>query len=119
MKPTTLEWIGKAEDDWNVAGMSYRARKHPSYDASVFHAQQCTEKYLKARLEEASIAFSRTHDLRGRKLSFSRPPHRGRFLSTRSYSPNWHRLLRHHLISMIGSIRQSLSASRSLTQRLG
>ena len=63
MKPTTLEWIGKAEDDWQVAGMSYRARKHPSYDAAVFHAQQCAEKYLKARLEEGRIAFSRTHDL--------------------------------------------------------
>jgi hypothetical protein len=43
--------------------MSYRARKHPSYDATVFHAQQCAEKHLKARLEEAGIAFSRTHDL--------------------------------------------------------
>ncbi len=64
MKPTTLEWISKAEDDWHVAGMSYRARKHPSYDAAAFHAQQCAEKYLKARLEEAGIAFARTHDLR-------------------------------------------------------
>jgi HEPN domain-containing protein len=63
MKPTTVEWVGKAEDDWHVAGMSYRARKHPSYDAAVFHAQQCAEKYLKARLEEAGIIFSRTHDL--------------------------------------------------------
>ena len=51
MKPTTLEWIHKAEEDWHVAQMSYRARKHPSYDAAVFHAQQCAEKYLKARLE--------------------------------------------------------------------
>ena len=63
MKPTTLEWLNKAEDDWHVAQMTYRARKHPSYDAAVFHAQQCAEKYLKARLEEASIAFTRTHDL--------------------------------------------------------
>jgi HEPN domain-containing protein len=63
MKRTTLEWISKAEDDWNVAQMSYRARKHPSYDATVFHSQQCTEKYLKARLEEAGIGFLRTHDL--------------------------------------------------------
>jgi HEPN domain-containing protein len=46
-----------------VAQMSYRARKHPSYDAAVFHAQQCAEKYLKARLEEATIGFARTHDL--------------------------------------------------------
>ena len=43
--------------------MSYRARKYPSYDAAVFHAQQCAEKYLKARLEEATIGFARTHDL--------------------------------------------------------
>ena len=63
MKPTTLEWITKAEDDWHVAQMSSRARKHPSYDAAAFHAQQCVEKYLKARLEEATIAFGRTHDL--------------------------------------------------------
>lgn len=63
MKQTTLEWLHKAEDDWHVAQMTYRARKHPSYDAAVFHAQQCAEKYLKARLEEASIAFTRTHDL--------------------------------------------------------
>ena len=37
--------------------------RNPSYDAAVFHAQQCAETYLKARLEEASIAFTRTHDL--------------------------------------------------------
>jgi HEPN domain-containing protein len=63
MKPTTLEWISKAEDDFHVAQMSYRARKHPSYDASAFHSQQCAEKYLKARLEEGGITFARTHDL--------------------------------------------------------
>jgi HEPN domain-containing protein len=63
MKPITLEWVSKAEGDWYVAQMSYRARKHPSYDAAVFHAQQCVEKYLKARLEEAGTSFGRTHDL--------------------------------------------------------
>ena len=63
MKPTTLEWIHKAEEDWHVAQMSYRARKYPSYDAAVCHAQQRAEKYLKARLEEAAIGFARTHDL--------------------------------------------------------
>jgi HEPN domain-containing protein len=63
MKPTTLEWITKAEGDWHVAQMSIRARKHPSYDATVFHTQQCVEKYLKARLEEAGIASGRIHDL--------------------------------------------------------
>jgi len=63
MKPLTLEWIEKAEEDWVVMLRSYRARKDPSYNAACFHAQQCAEKYLKGRLEEAGIAFRKTHDL--------------------------------------------------------
>lgn len=63
MKPLTLEWIEKAEEDWVVLLRSYRARKAPSYNAVCFHAQQCAEKYLKGRLEEAGIAFRKTHDL--------------------------------------------------------
>ena len=63
MKPITLEWIAKAEGDWNSAQRQYRARQRPNDDAACFHAQQCAEKYLKARLEEAVIAFGRTHDL--------------------------------------------------------
>lgn len=42
---------------------SYRARKDPSYNVACFHAQQCAEKYLKARLVEAGAAFLKTHDL--------------------------------------------------------
>jgi HEPN domain-containing protein len=63
MKPITLEWVAKAEGDWNTAQREYRARQRPNYDAACFHAQQCAEKYLKARLEEAAIAFGRTHNL--------------------------------------------------------
>jgi HEPN domain-containing protein len=63
MKPITLEWVIKAEGDWDTAQREYRARQRPNYDAACFHAQQCAEKYLKARLEEATIAFSRTHNL--------------------------------------------------------
>lgn len=63
MKPIPQEWVDKAEDDWNIALMSYRARKHPSYNATVFHCQQSAEKYLKGRLEEAGIPFPKTHDL--------------------------------------------------------
>jgi len=62
MKPITLEWVAKAEGDWDSAQREYRARQRPNYDAACFHAQQCAEKYLKARLEEAGIAFSRTHN---------------------------------------------------------
>ena len=63
MKPITKEWISKAESDWNSAGLLFGARKHPNYDAVCFHSQQCAEKYLKARLEEAGVAFGKTHDL--------------------------------------------------------
>ncbi|MFM9268503.1 HEPN domain-containing protein, partial [Tychonema sp. BBK16] len=40
-----------------------RATKSPNYDATCFHAQQCVEKYLKGRLQEAGISFSKTHNL--------------------------------------------------------
>jgi len=63
MKPITLEWVAKAEGDWVSAQREYRARQRPNYDAACFHAQQCAEKYLKARLEEAAIAVGRTHNL--------------------------------------------------------
>ena len=63
MKPLTHEWIGKAEGDLATARREVRARKAPNYDAACFHAQQCVEKYLKARLQEAAIPFGRTHDL--------------------------------------------------------
>jgi len=63
MKPLTGEWVDKAEGDFVTARRELRARKAPNYDAACFHAQQCAEKYLKARLQEEGIAFSRTHDL--------------------------------------------------------
>jgi HEPN domain-containing protein len=63
MKPITAEWVRKAEDDWEVALKTYRARKFPVYDAACYHCQQCAEKYLKAKLVEARIAFTKTHDL--------------------------------------------------------
>jgi len=63
MKPLTGEWIAKAEGDFNTARREVRAEDSPNYDAACFHAQQCAEKYLKARLVEASIDFGKTHDL--------------------------------------------------------
>jgi len=41
----------------------FRARKNLNYDAVCFHAQQCAEKYLKSRLQEAGISFAKTHNL--------------------------------------------------------
>ena len=63
MKVATLEWITKAEGDWTSAGREFRARKAPNYNDTCYHCQQCAEKYLKARLQEASAAVPKTHDL--------------------------------------------------------
>ena len=63
MKPSTREWVEKAEADFGTARRELRARRHPNFDAACFHAQQCVEKYLKARLVEADIRFAKIHDL--------------------------------------------------------
>src|SRR5438552_3154885 len=63
MKPLTREWVHKAEGDFVTAQREVRARKSPNPESACFHAQQCVEKYLKARLQEAAIAFPHTHDL--------------------------------------------------------
>lgn len=63
MKPLTREWVAKAEADLTSARREHRARKAPNYDAACFFAQQAVEKYLKARLQEASTPFGKTHDL--------------------------------------------------------
>jgi HEPN domain-containing protein len=63
MQPATTEWVAKAEGDYTTALRECRARTCPNYDAACFHAQQCAEKYLKALLQEDSMAFEKTHDL--------------------------------------------------------
>jgi HEPN domain-containing protein len=63
MKQTTIEWIDKAEGDFATARMSCLARRRPNHDAACFHAQQCAEKYLKARMEEAGLTVPKTHNL--------------------------------------------------------
>lgn len=63
MKPLCREWAVKAEGDFDVMERESRVRKRPNHDAVCFHAHQCAEKYLKARLCEANVAFPKTHDL--------------------------------------------------------
>lgn len=63
MKPTTTEWVTKAEGDFAVMERECQVVELPNYDAVCFHAQQCAEKYLKACLCEAGIAFGKIHDL--------------------------------------------------------
>ena len=63
MKPSTREGVEKAKADLATAGRELRARRQPNYDAAAFHAQQCVEKYLKARLVQSNIRFPKIHDL--------------------------------------------------------
>jgi HEPN domain-containing protein len=63
MKAVTREWVDKAEADYAAALLLRRSRKKYSRDIVCFHLQQCVEKYLKGRLEEAGLPFPRTHDL--------------------------------------------------------
>ncbi|MBM4035553.1 MAG: HEPN domain-containing protein [Planctomycetes bacterium] len=62
MKTATTEWVEKAEGDYRTAQREEVAQP-PNYDATAFHAQQCVEKCLKARLIEAGVSFPKTHDL--------------------------------------------------------
>jgi len=62
MNKLTAEWVKKAEDDLGVARKLLRGRlRYP--DQVCFHCQQAIEKYLKAMLQEAGVAFPKTHDL--------------------------------------------------------
>ena len=63
MKPMTAEWVAKAEGDFAMMERECQVQEDPNYDGICFHAQQCAEKYLKARLCEADISFSKIHDL--------------------------------------------------------
>jgi len=63
MNPLTLEWVDKVEGDYLTANREYRVRKAPNYDAVCFHAQQASEKYLKAVLQENAKSIPRIHSL--------------------------------------------------------
>ena len=64
MKPSTREWIRKAESDYQAAIVLSRRRKVTFHDQACFQCQQSAEKYLKARLEEAEILPLKTHDFK-------------------------------------------------------
>lgn len=63
MKPMTDEWVTKAEGDFATMLRESQVLENPNYDGICFHAQQCAEKYLKARLCEEGISFGKIHDL--------------------------------------------------------
>jgi len=62
MKRTTRLWVKKAEDDFKSAE-ALAAGPIPRHDQVAFHCQQAAEKYLKAILNEDSLAIPKTHDL--------------------------------------------------------
>jgi len=63
MKPLTAEWVAKAEGDFATMEREARVTESPNFEGVCFHAQQCAEKYLKARLCEGEVAFGKVHDL--------------------------------------------------------
>ena len=63
MKPEAVEWVAKADADFDTAKREVLVVKSPNYDAVCFHAQQCAEKYLKAVLLESDLRIPRIHDL--------------------------------------------------------
>ena len=72
MKRATRDWLKKAEADYLAAVDLARRRKIPLPDQVCFHCQQCAEKYVKARLEEANVRIPKTHDL-GELLKLALP----------------------------------------------
>ena len=63
MTPEISEWINKADGDWATLLRESAVEIDPNLDGICFHAQQCAEKYLKARLVMAWVAFRFSHDL--------------------------------------------------------
>lgn len=62
MTPLAQEWLEKGERDFETAEWVAQAPKALE-DSVCFHAHAGVEKYLKARLQEAGIAFPKAHDL--------------------------------------------------------
>ena len=57
------EWIAKAEGDWEAMQILLTRNTPGLRDAVVFHAQQCVEKLLKARLIQLRQTVDKIHDL--------------------------------------------------------
>ena len=60
---TVLQWIEKAEGDYRNFQNTLKMGADCPLDTVCFHAQQCVEKYLKARLVYLSIDFPKIHDI--------------------------------------------------------
>ena len=61
--PIVSEWIEKAEADWEWVGLAESSGNSKLRDGVVYHAQQCIEKLLKARLLQLGQSVRKIHDL--------------------------------------------------------
>ena len=57
------EWVAKAEGDWEALELLLTRNSPRLRDSVVFHAQQCVEKLLKARLIQLGQPVDKIHDL--------------------------------------------------------
>lgn len=57
------EWMAKAEGDWEALEILLSRDSPRLRDSVVFHAQQCVEKLLKARLIQLGQPVDKIHDL--------------------------------------------------------
>ncbi len=62
---TVLEWVHKAEGDYENVRILARQRKKVLADNICWSCLQCAEKYLKAFLVRRHTQFTRTHNLTG------------------------------------------------------
>lgn len=69
MKPETVRWIEKAEEDYRAAVRLLRVRSNPTYNMVCYASQQCAEKYLKAALVENGVPIDQKHGTRIHDLS--------------------------------------------------
>ena len=58
-----LRWVEKAEEDYRNFQNTLKMGDDCPLDTVCFHAQQCVEKYLKARLVYLNIDFPKIHDI--------------------------------------------------------
>lgn len=57
------EWMAKAEGDWEALDILLSRNSPRLRDSVVFHAHQCVEKLLKARLIQLGQPVDKIHDL--------------------------------------------------------
>lgn len=63
MQAITQQWVNKAEGDWVSMNREGQAQNEPNHNLVCYLAEQCAEKYLKAQIQEANVAFPKTHNL--------------------------------------------------------